>query len=63
MSQALGVGQEVHFDDPPVPRRDIGDRERLAVAERDGSDGPIDERDLDVEPDARVRLRLSGARR
>src|SRR3954453_17067172 len=59
LTQALGVGEEVDLDDPPLPDGDAADRERLSVAEGDDADGAVDQRDVDVEAEARVHLRLA----
>jgi hypothetical protein len=52
LAEALGVGEDVHLDDPSVSDREARDRERPPVPEGDRADRAVDERrpHLDAPP-------------
>src|SRR5215218_7373775 len=60
LGDPLRVGEEVELDDLPVLDRHGADGEGLAVAERDGSGGAVDERAPNGEVDAGPQERLAG---
>jgi hypothetical protein len=51
LAQALRVGEDVDLDHLPAPDREARDREGPAIASRDGSRGPVDERRAHEEPE------------
>src|SRR4029453_14136312 len=62
LTKPLGVGEDVHLDDLPAPDGDGADRERLPVADRDGSDGAVDGGRPHDETELRVEEGLAGDR-
>lgn len=60
LPEALGVGEDVHLDDPAVSNREAGDREQLSVPERDGAGRAVDERRPHLDVEAREADRLAG---
>src|SRR3954452_7942047 len=60
LAEALGVGEDVHLDDPSVPDREARDRERPPVPDGDRADRTVDERRPHLDIEAREGERLAG---